>query len=312
MSRFTKFAWFNVGYMVLVILMGASVRITGSGAGCGRHWPRCNGEVLPSMASIHTVIEFSHRITSMLAGFVVIALLVWAFRRRFGENTRLVRFGAIMTFAFILIEGGLGAMLVQLRLVEDNASALRTVVIALHLVNTYILLLWSVLMAWASQAEPVTLRMSRWAWALVGGVIGMALLSAAGAVTALGDTLLMSGALERQFGTEGAMDHFLIQLRVIHPMMAIVVSAYLLILGVMTRNMAAFQPMRPYIHGVMGIVGANVLVGVFTIALQAPMYMQVLHLLLADALWIVLLLLTFSTMAHVRDEAPQSAPQLAR
>ncbi len=311
MSRFTKFAWFNVGYMVLVILMGASVRITGSGAGCGRHWPRCNGEVLPSVESMHTVIEFSHRITSMLAGFVVIGLLVWSFRGQFGTNTRLVRLGAIMSFIFILIEGGLGAMLVQLRLVEDNASALRAVVIALHLVNTYVLLLWSVLAAWASQAEPVTMRMSRWAWGLVAGVVGMALLSAAGAVTALGDTLLLSGALERQFGPEGAMEHFLIQLRVIHPMMAIVVSAYLLILGVVMRGLARFQPMRPYIYAVMGVVVANVLVGLFTIALQAPIPMQLTHLALANALWISLLLLTFSTMARVRNEAPQAARQLA-
>lgn len=311
MSRFTKFAWLNVGYMVLVILMGASVRITGSGAGCGRHWPRCNGEVLPSMESIHTVIEFSHRITSMLAGFVVIALLVWALWRQFEENTRLVRFGAIMSFIFILIEGGLGAMLVQLRLVEDNASALRVVVIALHLVNTYILLLWSVLVAWASHAEPVTMRMSRWGWGLVVGVVGMALLSAAGAVTALGDTLLLSGALERQFGAEGAMEHFLIQLRVIHPMMAIVVSAYLLILGVVMRGLPAFQPMRPYIHTVMGVVVANVLVGLFTIALQAPIVLQLTHLALADVLWIALLMLTFSTLARVRNEAPQTTRQLA-
>ena len=57
----TRFAWFTVFYNVLVILWGALVRASGSGAGCGNHWPLCNGQVIPVSPGWHTVIEFTHR-----------------------------------------------------------------------------------------------------------------------------------------------------------------------------------------------------------------------------------------------------------
>ena len=53
-----------LGYTVLTILWGAYVRATGSGAGCGRHWPLCNGEVLPRAPGAAMIIEFSHRATA--------------------------------------------------------------------------------------------------------------------------------------------------------------------------------------------------------------------------------------------------------
>src|SRR5258708_39175324 len=85
-----RFAWFAVFYNVLVILWGALVRASGSGAGCGNHWPLCNGQVIPSLQSIHTIIEFTHRLMSGgVDGFVVLALVVWVFRAsRRGDAAR--------------------------------------------------------------------------------------------------------------------------------------------------------------------------------------------------------------------------------
>src|SRR5665213_3823423 len=60
-SALARFAWFAVFYNVAVILWGALVRATGSGAGCGNHWPLCNGQVIPVSPGLHTVIEFTHR-----------------------------------------------------------------------------------------------------------------------------------------------------------------------------------------------------------------------------------------------------------
>src|SRR5664279_3445372 len=76
----TRFAWFVVFYNVLVILWGALVRASGSGAGCGNHWPLCNGQVIPVSPNVHTIIEFTHRMMTVGATLVVIALLVWTFR----------------------------------------------------------------------------------------------------------------------------------------------------------------------------------------------------------------------------------------
>jgi len=78
--RFGKIAWGVLGYILLVILWGAFVRATGSGAGCGNHWPLCNGEVIPSSPEVETLIEFSHRLTSGIAFLAVVVLVVYAFR----------------------------------------------------------------------------------------------------------------------------------------------------------------------------------------------------------------------------------------
>src|SRR5215831_518412 len=75
-----RYAWFAVGYNILVILWGAVVRATGSGAGCGNHWPLCNGQVVPLSPRMDTVIEFTHRMMTGGATFVVLGLLVWTFR----------------------------------------------------------------------------------------------------------------------------------------------------------------------------------------------------------------------------------------
>ena len=79
-SGFAAYAWAVLGFNLLVILWGAFVRATGSGAGCGSHWPLCNGEVLPRAPALATLIEFSHRLTSGVALLLVIGLVVGAWR----------------------------------------------------------------------------------------------------------------------------------------------------------------------------------------------------------------------------------------
>jgi cytochrome c oxidase assembly protein subunit 15 len=77
-----RYAWCVVGYNILVILWGAVVRATGSGAGCGNHWPLCNGQVVPLSPRVDTVIEFTHRCMTGGATFVVLGLLVGHFVQR--------------------------------------------------------------------------------------------------------------------------------------------------------------------------------------------------------------------------------------
>lgn len=301
MSRFTKYAWFNVGYIVLVIMWGAVVRATGSGAGCGRHWPTCNGTVIPRPESIETMIEFSHRLTSGLAGIFIIILFAWAWLlRRRGASNRWMWLGAMMSLVFVIVEGAIGAGLVLLELTGSNTSVWRAVMIAIHLLNTYVLLYWLTLTAWASHAPDTNFGRSRAGRLLLVALIGMAVLSAAGAVTALGDTLLLDGSLEARYGAEAA-NHFLVQLRVIHPVMAVVVSAFLLAVGWSLTKPELPAIVRRLSYTVMGLVALQVLVGIVTIIFRAPITLQMTHLLLADALWIALLLLTFEAMTKLRD-----------
>ena len=125
--------------------------------------------MIPRDASVQTMIEFSHRLTSGLTGIFIIILLVWAYRAF--ERGSLVRRGAMLSFVFVLIEGGIGAGLVRLELVEDNASVLRASAIAVHLVNTYVLLMWLVLTAWASSAASTDFRGSKLGSATVVGLV---------------------------------------------------------------------------------------------------------------------------------------------
>ena len=114
-TNFTRFAWGVLTLNIFVIIWGAYVRATGSGAGCGSHWPTCNGEVIPRDPSIQTMIEYSHRTTSGLALLAVTALLVVA-RRLFPAGHH-VRRGAAASMVLILTEAAIGAGLVLFGLV---------------------------------------------------------------------------------------------------------------------------------------------------------------------------------------------------
>src|SRR5271168_2514734 len=107
-----RFAWGVVGYNVLVILWGALVRATGSGAGCGDHWPLCNGVVLQRHARLATIIELTHRMTSGITVIAVLLLVVWTFRATVAGH--LARITAIAAAVLTFNEALIGALLVLL------------------------------------------------------------------------------------------------------------------------------------------------------------------------------------------------------
>lgn len=305
-----RFVWYAGGvllYNVAVILWGAFVRATGSGAGCGSHWPTCNGQVLPRAPEVETLIEFTHRLTSGLAGLLVLGLFVWALRR-FGKGHP-ARLGATLALVFMVIEALIGAVLVLAGLVADNASLARAVMIAIHLVNTFLLLAWLTLTVWWGAGGP-SLRVrghGRLAALLGIAIVTTLLLGASGAVTALGDTLFpvatLSEGLRRDFAAEA---HVLERLRVIHPAIAIVLGLYLIVLARSVRR----QRPSPLTRGLVAVFGAiyatQLIVGMINVRLLAPVPLQIIHLLLADLIWIALILLTAAALAA---EEPVLAPR---
>src|SRR5512133_3410826 len=123
--RFSRFAWAVLAYNIFVVLFGAFVRASGSGAGCGQHWPLCNGVILPQPQRIQTVIEFTHRLTSGLTLILVALLVVWAWRA-FPRGSLLRKSSATALF-FTITEALVGAGLVLFQLVEQNDSVYRAV-----------------------------------------------------------------------------------------------------------------------------------------------------------------------------------------
>ena len=133
-----RYAWLVVGWNIAVILWGAVVRATGSGAGCGNHWPLCNGQVFPASPQITTMIEFTHRAMTGGATFTILGLLVWTFRATRARH--LARFFAIASTLLLLNEAFLGALLVKLGYVVHDQSPGRFIVLPIHLANTLLLL----------------------------------------------------------------------------------------------------------------------------------------------------------------------------
>lgn len=297
MNRFAKFAWGVVGWTILNILWGAFVRASGSGAGCGSHWPTCNGEILPTPESIHTVIEFTHRTLSGVDLILVLVLLIWGWRRYPKGNP--VRVGITGSAVLILIEAGLGAGLVLLKLVGGDTSVTRAIYTALHLLNTFILLSFLVLTAWwASGGNAITLKEKKlWPLLLGLGLFGVALLGMTGAITALGDTLFPAKSLAEGLSQDNDPNaHFLVRLRVIHPIIAVFVSVYTFTLvsyihskfGGVTRKLSRLLGL---------VVVAQLIAGITNLLLLAPIVMQIIHLFMADMVWISYILLAASILS---------------
>jgi cytochrome c oxidase assembly protein subunit 15 len=216
-TRFPFYAWSVLAFHLAVILWGAFVRATGSGAGCGEHWPLCNGQIVPATPLNATIIEFSHRVTSGIALVSVVVLSIWAFRvfpRSYG-----VRGGALLALASTLTECAIGAALVLLRLVGSNESFSRGLWLAAHLVNTLFLLAALSITAW--QATTIRERGPRSRQILVLTIAGFVIAGILGTFAALGDTLAPATSLAEGIRADlSALSNIFVRLRILHPIVA--------------------------------------------------------------------------------------------
>jgi len=290
-NRLARFAWAVLAYNIAVILWGAYVRASGSGAGCGAHWPLCNGEVIPRSPSLATLIEYSHRLTSGLALIGVVWLLAWT--RRAVAATHPARRGAWLSLFFILTEAAVGAGLVLFELVADNATMARAMFMAAHLVNTFLLVAVLTLTAWwLSGGLPVAPR-TRPAVAAVWAALaaGLLLSGMSGAVAALGDTLYPAAShAEGLAQTLSQTSHVLLRLRALHPVIAI--TAGVLLMFVAPRLSVDGDAVGArFGRAVVLLAAVQMLGGIVNVLLLAPVWMQMVHLLVADLLWIAFVLL---------------------
>lgn len=300
-KRFATMAWGVLAYNLLVILWGAVVRATGSGAGCGSHWPLCQGELVPRAPQIETLIELSHRLTSGLALVSVVLLLVWALRAF--PTGHFVRQGAWTALLFMLSEALLGAGLVLFEYVAFDQSVARAYWMAAHLVNTFLLLASLTLTAWWASGHDA------WRWrgqgaAVRGSIIvawlAMLLLGVSGAITALGDTLAIRGGISP---AESAMVAQLVALRIYHPLLAVAVGIVLATVAWLLMTRRPTPDTQRWGRTLIVILGLEFVFGAINVVLKAPVWMQIVHLLAADLLWISLILLTASALATYGETA---------
>ncbi|MGH9899255.1 MAG: COX15/CtaA family protein [Pyrinomonadaceae bacterium] len=303
-KRLALYGWLVLFYNLLVVMWGAYVRATGSGAGCGNHWPLCGGEVLPRSPQIATIIEFTHRLTSGVAFLFVLGLLIWVFRAT--SKKHIARTGAILSIVFMVLEALIGAGLVIFKLVAGDTSMTRAVYLSCHLVNTFLLLASIGLTAWwlSGGIRPQIRKSGLLGLILLIGIIATLVLGVSGAIAALGDTLFpvtsFSEGFKQDFSTTA---HFLIRLRILHPIIAIIVGLFLIAISVLVSMIRPGVATNRLATLVAIIVLVQLMIGFINVWLLAPVWLQLFHLLLADLVWLALILLTASVFgAKVRSE----------
>jgi len=297
-----------------VIVWGVFLRASKSGDGCGQHWLTCQGEVIPSAPELKTVIEFSHRITSSLAGILLIVLLVWAYRRWRAEKSdqnRLILRAAIGSFIFVVIEGLLGAGLVLTGNTAENLTPERPIWMAAHLVNTIILLAFLTLTArYASGGARLNFRIeSKYLLAIAVGVAAIFLVGTTGSIAALAHMIFPSGTLAEGVAKDlSPTSHTLLRLRLLHPITAILTSVFLIFLTGWLAKESGKAPKVAHWSNILAIlVLAQIAFGSATLLMLAPIIMQLGHLLLADLIWISYVLLAAEFLSTARVDTPLPA-----
>lgn len=280
-------AWGSLGVTLATIVMGAVVRATHSGDGCGRSWPACEGRlVFPGTDDTARLIEFSHRLISGI-NLVVVAIFVLLVFRAFASGHPSRR-AVVWTMAFLLFEAGIGAAIVLYGWVAHDYSTARQVAVPLHLVNTFLLMGALTYTVWAVHggAAPAV-RGARYLRPLAALAGVLMLIAATGATTSLADTLFaaesVAEGIRADFHEESA---FLVRIRILHPIFA--VSGGVLLAWFAWKRLDEVEllgrpwPARLIIIGVTG----QAMLGVVHIALLTPLVTGLLHLLIAQTLWI--------------------------
>lgn len=286
---------------VIVVLQGAVVRATGSGAGCGSHWPTCNGSVVPLDPTLETGIEFSHRLLSL----VVLALGVWLLLRARKQRRDRPGLAAMATYAFVflIIEALIGGATVLLGLTGDNTSVARGIWVASHLVNS--LLLIGALAGTVVHARerstlswPPAIRRQRPLFTLLlVGVLGLLLLSFTGGIAAMGNTMFPSESLAAGLRADFAADsHPLIRLRALHPLIGVIVGVYLFVSLGFAWLLKPLPLAKSLARWLLGVYVAQVVIGVANLAFLAPIALQLLHLVVAVAAFALLSALSFTLL----------------
>lgn len=302
-KRFERYIWVVLSYTIIVILWGAFVRATGSGAGCGNHWPLCNGEVIPRAPLLETVIEVSHRLTSGILLIMVVGLTFFSFRLY--PKGHIVRRGGVLALVFVTTEALIGAALVLLELVAHNASLTRAFSMSLHLINTLVLVgvitltgMWARGMA----APDLRGRGRMLTWIIVGVVMTM-LLGSSGGIAALGDTLFPATSLAHGLAQDlDLTSNILLRLRVLHPVIAIGTGIVMVLVAKLIAQMRPVAGTRRASRVLLTAYVGQLLLGSVNMLLLAPIPIQLLHLLLADVIWISFVVLV--GLALQREQQP--------
>lgn len=305
-----SFSWGVLAYFIAVILWGTVVRATGAGAGCGDHWPLCNGTVIQHSPTVDAMIEFAHRVTSGISFFAVVGLAIWTFIAT--ARGHLARRFVTAAVIFTLVEAAIGALLVKLGLTAESQSPLRAPYLALHLTNTLLLLAALTLTAHMLGRRYGYMRDSiRWVkpFSSIACLVAVLIVGVTGSLAALGDTLFpaqsLGAAMAQDFSAKSA---WLVRWRWTHPTIAILASVFFLWLVIRAMKSSMHWNNRRLAVLVLALLALQYALGAADVLALAPVWLQVTHLLGADLLWTALIVLA----ARLTLEPKQAEQQVSK
>ena len=290
-------SWILVVYTLLIIAWGAWVRISGSGAGCGDHWPLCHGTAVPLGAEWRTWIEVSHRYSTALFGILVIAQI--AFIRTLMPSGHPARRWVWLTLLLTISEALIGRFLVKQGLVNESQSIYRLVVMPLHLLNTSLLLCAEVATAESlrsglcnsstiyshSNIYSHSKRRTLHIYALAIAVIALLI---SGAIAALGSHLMPSQSLLDGLQHDLSLDaHPAVRLRVLHPLLGLLIPMGLWLFITFSANDTSTPQAVAARKHLLWALAITVLIGISTLGLLSPTWLKLLHLTAANLLVIL-------------------------
>ena len=260
------------------ILAGAIVRATGSGDGCGSTWPTCKGRVIPELSDIPELIEFSHRAVSGI--LLVVTLIIFLKTRDLEKNNLKKVISNYLTF-FVVLEAVIGAVIVLFEWVGLNSSLPRIVAVPIHLVNTFGLLACFIALYKVVKDDQQSIKGIVDSQFLV--ALCLFLLSGAtGSITALADVLFPSESFIQGFMEDfDETSEFLTRLRILHPIVASLLSITLFF---ESNRLKKTYKLNTKSLKLMVLVAVTL--GVVNVLSNILLPLSVLHLAIADFLWI--------------------------
>jgi len=179
-----------------------------------------------------------------------------------------------------------------LRYVAKDQSAGRAVYLSAHLTNTMLLLAALTVTAWLAYTNTERIRVSDIPRGIAGALFATVIVSITGAVAALGDTLFpaasLTSGMQQDFSSTSNM---LLRLRMVHPAIAVIGAAYLIWIAVIVLKQHERQAAHSAATRVLMVTIFQVAVGMMNITLLAPIWMQLFHLLVADVVWIAVVVM---------------------
>ncbi len=274
-----KLSLYGLVVSIFSIIAGAIVRATGSGDGCGSSWPTCNGEIIPKFDTSSELIEFSHR---SISGILLIITLI-IFVKSFKDEVPILQKKIIwfLTF-FVLLEALIGAVIVIYEWVGLNSSPPRIIAVPLHLVNTFGLLgTYTLLFHLTKNSKTNLINFFDRGFKI--GLFLFLLSGATGSIAALADAIFPSesfiAGLAEDFDSKSQI---LTRLRILHPLFASALSVYLY--SEANRLQSEYKVIAKNIKL---LIFLGVFLGVLNVVSNIILPLSILHLLIADLLWIV-------------------------